>query len=242
MKLDGVSFLIVGGSSGMGRATARLALERGATVQIAGRSTEKLSATAELLASPRLTTAVLDMTDEDSVRAFFAARADDSIDALLISASSAVHGAFADAKTADISGMFASKFMGPFVLAREALPKLREGGSITFFSGVLSRRPSRNGAGLAAVNAAVEALSRALALELGPRLRVNTLAPGMTRTEAYAQMREADRETMFSSVAAKLPLERIADPQDIAEAALFLASNRFTTGHVLDVDGGHLIA
>ncbi|MEL7543233.1 MAG: SDR family oxidoreductase [Pseudomonadota bacterium] len=241
MSLGGQSFLIVGGSSGMGRATAKLALERGARVQIVGRSADKLAATAVALKSPELTTAVLDMTDEVAVRAFFAEQDEVSIDALIISASSAVHGAFAEAKTDEIVGMFASKLMGPFVIAREALPKLREGGSITFFSGVLSRRPSRNGAGLAAVNASVEALSRALALELGPRLRVNTLAPGMTRTEAYAHMSAEAQEAMFSSVAAELPLGRIAAPEDIAEAALFLATNRFTTGHVLDVDGGHII-
>ncbi|MFL4468480.1 SDR family oxidoreductase [Tateyamaria armeniaca] len=242
MELTDKHYLIVGGSSGMGLATAELALARGASVEIIGRSAGKLDAAAKLLASDRLTTTSLDMTDEPAVKDFFADKADASIDALVISASNAVHGPFETAETADVTAMFASKFMGPFVLVREALPKMREGGSITFFSGVLSRRPGRNGAGLAAVNAAVEGLGRALALELGPRLRVNTVAPGMARTDAYAAMPAARREAMFRSVADGLPVKRVADAADIAEAAMFLSTNRFTTGHVLDVDGGHLIA
>ncbi|CAN0581885.1 unnamed protein product [Ectocarpus sp. 12 AP-2014] len=181
------------------------------------------------------------MRDEAAVHEHFAAKPDGSIDALIISASQAVHGPFANADTDDINTMFASKFMGPFVVAREALPKMAEGSSITFFSGVLSRRPGTNGAGLAAVNGAVEALSRALALELGPKIRVNTLSPGMTDTEAYAGMAEGDRAAMFERVAAKLPVKRVASADEIAQAALFLSTNAFTTGHVLDVDGGHII-
>lgn len=242
MELTGRQFLIVGGSSGMGFATAKLALEQGATVEIVGRSAERLDEAADRLSSDRLTTSSLDMTDEAAVRAFFAGKRDGTIDALIISASNAAHGSFETAQTVDIDRMFASKFMGPFVLAREALPKMREGGSVTFFSGVLSRRPGRTGAGLAAVNAAVEGLSRALALELGPRLRVNTVSPGMAKTEAYAAMPEDQRAAMFKSVASGLPVKRVADADDIAQAALFLSTNRFTTGHVLDVDGGHLIA
>ncbi len=242
MDLNGKTYVIVGGSSGIGRASAELAIQRGAQVEILGRSAEKLDQAASEIASENLTTASVDMMDEAAVREYFATKIDASIDALIISASSAVHGSFEKAETAEVQSMFASKFFGPFVIAREALTKMRTGGSITLFSGVLSRRPSRNGAGLAAVNAAVEGLSRALALELGPRLRVNTLAPGMTRTDAYAAMSDDAREAMFTSVANGLPVNRVAEPSDIADAVLYLAENRFTTGHVLDVDGGHMIA
>lgn len=242
MTLTDTHILIVGGSSGMGRATAALALARGATVEIVGRDRQRLDAAhAALGHADRLTASTLDMIDEPAVRRFFAARPKASVDALVVSASSAAHGGFAEAATADIRAMIEAKFLGPYVLAREALPAMRDGGSITFFSGVLSRRPSRTAAGLSAVNAAVEALGRALALELGPRLRVNTVSPGMTRTEAYAGMDPQARAAMFASVAQALPLGRVAVPEDIAEAALFLATNPFTTGHTLDIDGGHLI-
>jgi NAD(P)-dependent dehydrogenase (short-subunit alcohol dehydrogenase family) len=242
MELQGKSYLIVGGSSGIGRATAKLAIERGASVEIVGRSADKLGAAAATIESNKLSAVSLDMMDEKAVRDYFSGKAEGAFDALIITASSAVHGPFATAKTKDIEGMIASKFMGPFVFTREALPYLRDGGSITFTSGVLSRRPGANGAGLSAVNAAVEGLSRAMALELGPRLRVNTLSPGMTRTDAYSAMTDDAREAMFQSVSEGLPLKRVADANDLAEAALFLSSNSFTTGHVMDVDGGHMVA
>lgn len=242
MELHNKHYVFVGGSSGMGLASAKLAAAKGATVELLGRSPEKLASAATQIDSAHVRTTALDMTDETAVKAFFEAKADHSIDALVISASSAAHGPFETAQTADIQAMFASKFFGPYVIAREALPKMRDGGSITFFSGVLSRRPGRNGAGLSAVNAAVEALGRALALELGPRLRVNTVSPGMARTDAYAQMPKQQREAMFETVSSGLPVGRVAEATDIAEAVLFLSTNGFTTGHTLDIDGGHLIA
>lgn len=243
MTYQGKHFLLVGGSSGMGFATAEAAVEKGAKVTLVGRSLEKLQAAkAALPKAADVEIAAVDMTDEAAVSAFFEGQADASIDALVISASAVAHGPFESARTADIRAMVESKFLGAYVTAREALPKLVDGGSITFVSGVLSRKPGRNGAGLAAVNAALEALGRALALELGPRLRVNTVAPGMTRTEAYAGMPAAQQDAMFKAVAAALPVQRVAEASDIADAILFAARNPFMTGHTLDIDGGHLIA
>ncbi len=118
---------------------------------------------------------------------------------------------------------------------------MRPGGSITFFSGVLSRRPGRNAAGLAAVNAAVEGLTRALALELGPDIRVNCLSPGMVDTEAYAAMPEQRRAAMLAETGASLPVRRTGTPEEIADGVLALASNGYITGHVLDIDGGHMV-
>lgn len=134
MDLHGKNYVIVGGSSGIGRATAELVIAEGAQVEIVGRSIDKLQAAAALIGNERLSLASVDMTDEEAVRAYFAGKPDNEIDALIITASSAVHGPFETASTKDIEGMFASKFMGPFVFAREALPKLRDGGSITFTS------------------------------------------------------------------------------------------------------------
>ena len=217
------NYIIVGGPSGMGKATAKLAIENDARVNIVGRSQDKLNRALDELNSPHLPASQLDMTDQDAVQDFFRTQGEESIDGLIISASTAVHGTFAETETEDVKEMFNSKFFGPYRLARQALPKMRDGAAITFFSGVLSRRPSSNAAGLAA------------------KIRVNTVAPGMTRTDAYAGMPEAAREGMFASVAGSLPLKRVADAEDMAQAALFLTTNPFTTGHVLDVDGGHLI-
>ena len=121
MDLTNKHYVIIGGSSGMGKATAKLALQHGASVEIVGRTRSKLDEALGELDNERAVACTLDMMDEDAVKDFFAGKQAQSVDALIISASSAVHGPFKEAKTADIEGMFASKFMGPFRVAREAL-------------------------------------------------------------------------------------------------------------------------
>jgi len=240
--LDGKSALIVGGSSGIGRATAGLMLAQGTAVWIAGRSEEKLAAALDLLnAGARARALSFDITDNAAIEEGLAGIEDASLDALVVTASSAVHGPFAELAVEDAQAMFQSKFWGPYQVARAALPKLRDGASITFFSGVLSRRPGVNCPALGAVNAAVEGLARGLALELGPRLRVNCIAPGMVRTEAYAKVSEDKREAMYESTGQSLPVGRVGLPEEIAEATVFAAFNTYLTGQVLDIDGGHMI-
>jgi len=240
--LDGKTALVVGGGSGIGRATAALVLARGGEVRIAGRSEEKLAAALEGFdAGERAGSLCFDMTDNAATEEGLSRIEDASIDALIVTASSAVHGPFAALAVEDAQAMFQSKFWGPYRLAKAALPKLRDGGSITFFSGVLSRRPGINCSALGAVNAAVEGLTRGLALELGPHLRVNCIAPGMVRTEAYAKVPAEKREAMYESTGQSLPVGRVGLPEEIAEATVFAAFNSYLTGQVLDIDGGHMI-
>lgn len=234
--LSGKHVVIVGGGSGMGRATAQLAASLGARVTIASRNADRLAnVAAEIGAEP----APFDMTDEAGVRAWAAGLG--AVDHLVISASSAAHGGFADLPTDDLRAMFEAKFTGPYVTTREVLPHLADGGSITLFSGVLSRRPSVGTTGLGAVNAAVEALAKGLAVELAGKARVNCISPGMVATEAYAAMPEADREGMYAQVGASLPVGRVGAPEEVAQAVIMAMTNGYLTGTVLDVDGGHLV-
>lgn len=241
MKFKSKKILVVGGSSGMGRAAAKAFLDAGAEVWIASRSAEKLNAAAARLdGGALLHTYQLDMGDSAQVEDC-AKHLADGLDHVVISASQAAHGAFSDLPVNAVETMFASKFMGPYRVAQALLPTLRPGGSITFFSGVLSRRPGFNVAGLAAVNAAVEGLTRALALELGPDVRVNCVSPGMVETEAYAQIPAAQRATMLKETGASLPVGRTGTAEEVAEGVLMLADNGYITGHVLDIDGGHMV-
>ncbi len=230
--------LVVGGATGIGRAVAELSAASGAQVILASRNLARLErAATEIGAGTQV--APVDMTDEAAVRAW--AGALPAIDHLVISASSAVHGPFAELETVPLRAMFDAKFFGPYVVAREVLAKLREGGSVTFFSGVLSRRPGVNCSGLGAVNGAIESLTYGLALELGPRIRVNCCAPGMVRSEAYAKLPEDKREAMYQATGESLPVGRVGLPVEVAEAVAYLMTNSYTTGKVLDVDGGHTI-
>jgi NAD(P)-dependent dehydrogenase (short-subunit alcohol dehydrogenase family) len=165
------------------------------------------------------------MIDEPGVHAWAAAL--EPVDHLIVTAASVVHGPFESSETGDVRGMIEAKFIGPYVTVREALPRMREGGSITLFAGVLSRRPGKGAVALGAVNAAVEGLVRGLALELGPTLRVNAVSPGMAGTEAYAGMPEERRAAMFRDTAARLPPQRIGTADEIAEATLTAATATF---------------
>ncbi|MEX0277622.1 MAG: SDR family oxidoreductase [Ruegeria sp.] len=237
MAIKGQTIVVVGGGSGIGKAIAVKSVAAGADVVISSRNVAKLEeAVTELGAGSALP---LDMTDAGSLASWVDALPD--VDHLVISASSAAHGRFSDLPEDSLRGMFDAKFFGPYATAKAALNKLNKNGSITLFSGVLSRRPGLNCSGLGAVNGAIEALTRGLALELGPDLRVNCLSPGMVRSEAYAGMEHETREAMYEATGESLPIGRVGDVEEVAEAALFLMENTYTTGIVLDVDGGHMI-
>ncbi len=233
-ELANQSVIVVGGTSGMGLAIARLSASRGATVTVASRSPDRVAAVAAELG---VFGKPLDTSDETSVREFFAAVG--PVDHLVVTGSSVRTGTLKDSPLEDGEYTFRSKFFGPYLCAKYAQTKPE--GSITLFSGILSRRPGLNDAVLAGVNAAVEAMGRALARDLAP-VRVNTISPGMTSgTGAYRSMSDSAREGMYTAIAARLPVGHVGTAEDVAAATLMLMTNRFITGVTLDVDGGGLL-
>ena len=236
MSLDGKTVVIVGGSSGIGLASAAAASALGARVVMAGRSEQNLDA-ARRDVEGRIEARRLDMTDDASIEAFFAAVG--PLDHLVITASEAALGRFLEIDTADARRFFDSKFWGPYSVARRAAPQIRHGGSITFFSGAAGSRASPGFSCGSAINAAVEALSRTLAVELAP-VRVNTISPGLVETPVWETILPAqERDALFAETAAKLPSGRIGRAEEIADAVLFLIRNAYTTGTTLFVDGGY---
>jgi len=235
MGIENESVVIIGGSSGMGLAIAKEAADSGAAVIIAGRSQGKLDEAIRVIAGD-VATYIVDLSDEGSVMKLF--QSIGSFDHLVITGSSVKTGQLRELSLADARASMNSKFWGAYIAARYA--QIRPKGSITFFSGILSRRPSSGLASLAAINAAVEALGRALALELAP-IRVNVVSPGLTDTPAYATMPDDARKGMFAAVAKRLPVGRVGRPEDIASLTLELMRNNFLTGLVVDVDGGAVL-
>lgn len=108
-------------------------------------------------------------------------------------------------------------------------------------SGFLSVRPSKRSVLQGAINAALEALARGLALELSP-VRVNTVSPGLIATPLWSKLEDEAREAMYEGAAARLPAGRVGQPEDVANAALYLATTRYATGSTVLVDGGGAIA
>jgi NAD(P)-dependent dehydrogenase (short-subunit alcohol dehydrogenase family) len=229
--------VIIGGSSGIGLETARLALVQGARVTIASRSEEKLrNAKAQL--GGNITSYVLDSTQEIQVKDFFDTVG--ALDHLAVTAAETSGGAFLTTDTAQERQMFENKFWGQYYAAKYGAPKISPTGSITLFSGVVAFKSMIGSATLGAINAAVANLGKTLSLELAP-IRVNVVSPGIIDTPARSKMPVDMRDSFYNGVASKLPVHRIGQAEDVAKGVLYLITNGFVTGTVLHIDGGHSI-
>lgn len=238
--LFGTTSLIVGGSSGIGRSVAGLFVARGGEVILAARRQERLDEARREL-GPVARVSALDITQPAQIEQFAATLPEGGIDHLVITAATPLHGPFHIQPLDDARALFEAKFWGAYELTRAMLPHLRDGGAVVFVSGVLSRRPGMNCAALGAACAALEGLARSLALELGPRLRVNCIAPGMVGTELHDHLPPDRRAAAFAATGASLPVRRIGRPSEIAQAIVMAATNGYLSGAVLDVDGGHMV-
>lgn len=232
--------VVIGGSSGMGLATAVAAAREGATVTIVGRDEAKLAAAAALIGI-RAQTRVLDITDEAGVAAFFDSM--ESIDHLVMTAhaSSVVTGAIttlSEMTMAAARAFMETKFWGPFMAAKYGGPKLAANGSMVFFSGAAgARKLLPHHTAIGATNGAVEAFARQLAKEIAPK-RVNIIAAGLVRTPTYDGLSEEARAGMYAGYAKQALVGRVGQPEDIAAAALYLMTNSYVTGQIHEVDGG----
>lgn len=245
-SLEAPSVIVVGGSSGMGKAAALEVLRQGGRVLLCSRSEEKLLDAKRFILNTipggKVDICALNAMDEAAVEAFSESLETQVWDGLIISsAGPAVHGPMASLATSDARYMMETKFWSAYNCAKYISPKLRDGGAVVFVAGILNRRPGVNCSPLAIANGALEALTRSLALEWGPRLRVNCLSPGFCDTERFSKMDQEKRRSMLENTAASLPLRRVGLPDDMGKALHYLVSASFVTGVVLDVDGGHMI-
>lgn len=227
------SIVVIGGTAGIGQAIAIKAAAAGARVTVASRDRQKVEAMAASLgASAR--GAVVDLTDSASTLRFFKDAGE--IDHLVLPGSRVFPGPFKVPSTSDAEASFNSKFWGPYRAIHAA--RMSKAGSIVLFSGIASRKPGFGWPAVTALNAAVEALGKALAVELAP-VRVNVISPGVVDTGLWGN---DNRSAMLASMTAKLPVPRAGRPEEIAAVAMGILTSTFMTGAVIDVDGGALAA
>jgi len=231
--MEGQRVVVVGGTSGMGLATVRATAALGASVVAAGR---RPLAQREPIAG--VEAAEVDVTDHESVEQLF--RSVGELDPLLVTASPGKPGAFVEQDVATARSFMDGKFFGGWTCARYAVPGLRSTGSITFVTGGAVVRPPAHGSMITAAFAALEALTRALAIELGPR-RVNAIRPGYTDSDMWSFLPPTKRDELRRRVAEAMPVKRMGTPEDIADAVVFLMTNRQVTGTVLEATGGETL-
>lgn len=227
--------VVIGGTSGIGRAIAQQAAAAGARVTVASRNKKRVDDTVALLGAPAQGK-VVDLTDAESVRAFFGEGGE--IDHLVLPGNEVKIAPFRKLSIADAQASMASKFWGQYAAIKAA--QMSPTGSVVLFSGVASRKPGAGAPALTAINAAVEGLGRALAVELAP-VRVNVIAPGVVDTELWAGLPEDTRDAMLKSFTQRQPIARPGRPEEIAAVALTMMAATYMTGAVVDVDGGTLL-
>jgi NAD(P)-dependent dehydrogenase (short-subunit alcohol dehydrogenase family) len=232
MQFKGKKVVVVGGSSGIGLATAEMAKSEGAEVIIASRNVAKLDAVAERLNAVAIPA---DVTSDASVLDLF--RRCGPVDHVVVTAAQLRTGPFKTVSMDDVRATMESKFWGAWRIARSA--DIRPGGSLTLVSGFLSVRPRPNSAIVGSANGALESLARSLALELAP-VRVNAVSPGVIDTPIRAAMPEEARRDMLAKTAASLPVGRVGQGEDIARQILAFMANGFATGSIVYIDGGAL--
>ena len=234
-SLHGKKVLVVGGSSGIGAAAAKAFAQLGAVVTIASRDPARVNADATPGAHVR--TEALDITDTAAVDAFCARIG--QFDHVVISAAKTATGPVRALPLADAQAAMDSKFWGAYRVARSI--DIAPGGSLTFVSGYLSVRPNASSVLQGAINAALEALARGLALELAP-VRVNAVSPGLIATPLWDKLAPDARDAMYAGAAQRLPARRVGQPEDVANAIVYLAATPYATGSTVLIDGGGAIA
>jgi NAD(P)-dependent dehydrogenase (short-subunit alcohol dehydrogenase family) len=230
--------VILGGSSGIGLAVAEQAASQRAKLVIASSNTERVQKAVQKL-DGNAQGHTLDLTDESAVENFFAKLG--AFDHLVFTAGDSLQ--LHDLATTDLKQArraFELRYWAALAAAKYGSKSIRKGGSIVLTTGVAGQRPHKGWVVAASVCGTIEALTRALALELAP-IRVNAVSPGVVRTNLWQNMTAAEQERLYESVGSSLPVGRVGEAHDIAQAYLFLLQEEFSTGQILVVDGGTVL-
>jgi len=238
MHLSGKRVVLLGGTSGIGLATAKAVSAEGAQAVVASSRQSSVDHAIQQLPNGAEGRAV-NLSDPRETTAFLASLGD--FDHLVYTAGEPL--ALMPVKDLDVqdaASFFQLRYFGVLSAVRAATPHLKPGGSITLTTGIAKDRPGPGWAVAASICGAVEALTKALAVELAP-IRVNAVSPGVVRSPLWSGMSEQEQEQMYREIGKTLPAGRVGEVEDIARAYLYLITQPYSTGTVLTLDGGTIL-
>lgn len=225
--------LIIGGAKFLGEQLARAAARHGAHVIIGARDLPQAETLAKQL--PSAEAIPLDVTDEQSIRE--AAETVEKIEHVVITASAHHNVPVAQLEHDGIVAAFEAKIVGPMLVAKHFTERMPASGSLLLFSGTAAWNPSSGLSVMGVTNGAVAFLASHLAHEIAP-IRVNAISPGITDSGTWDDMDQHSRQSMYQGAAENSLAGRIGEPEDIAEAAIWLLGAPYVSGETIHVDGG----
>jgi NAD(P)-dependent dehydrogenase (short-subunit alcohol dehydrogenase family) len=230
--------VIVGGSSGIGLAVAEEAASRGAEVVIVSSNAERVQEAIKSIGRKAQGEAI-DVSDEKAVERFFTKLG--AFDHLVFTAGDSLQlRELAETNFKQARQAFELRYWSALAAVKYGTPQIRNGGSIVLTTGVAGRRPHKGWVIAASVCGTIEALTRALAVELAP-IRVNAVCPGVLRTNLWQSMNADAREQMYERVGKSLLVGRVGEACEIAHAYLFLMQGGYSTGQTVVLDGGAVL-
>ncbi|HEU0106279.1 MAG TPA: SDR family oxidoreductase [Vicinamibacteria bacterium] len=243
-KLENKVALITGGTTGIGLATAKRFAAEGARVIVTGRNRETLEAARKELGD-RAEVIESDAGDERQIAQLFEglAKTHRRLDVLFLNAGIAKFAPLAEASVKDFDAMWTLNVRGPWLALKHALPLLAEGANVIVNTSVVNQKGLPGAAAYAATKAALRAVVRGAATELaGRKIRVNAISPGPIETPIFGKLGLSKNaaDDFLKDAATRIPLGRIGAADEVAGAAVFLASAdaSFITGSEIAVDGG----
>jgi len=239
MNFKDKNVIITGGSAGIGLATAKTFIAKGADVLVTGRNTGSLDQASSAINSPKFKTLASDISKQEDIAALEreVSESGKKVDVLVLNAGIAKQFSIEETTEEVFDDLFNINVKGLFFTLQKLIPHLAEGASIILISSGVSVSGYAQMGAYAATKSAVDAIARTAAIELADRkIRVNTVAPGLTDTP----MNQQTPEEIKNAIAAAVPLKRIGEAEEIANAIVFLASDEasYISGSYLSVDGG----
>ena len=233
-ELAGQTVVAIGGSAGIGLETARRARAEGAEVILTGRDPDRLRQAAAEVGAKQ--TAAFDATDSGALASFFR-DVPAPIDHVMITAGGPRYGPLLDMDAAAVRGALSDHVVLALEVTRNAVGKMRPGGTLLFMGGTGGRRIGKELGIASAATAALPPFAAALALEVAP-IRVNLIAAGFVDTPLSASLLGDQLDARREQLRATLPIGRVVGPADVAALAVHIMTNTALTGATYDVDGG----